>query len=333
MSTLVTGAAGFVGFHVASRLLDAGEQVMGVDALRTDAHARLRAERLHRLTTRPGFTFERMDLARPGALSRAATTWRVERVVHLAAKTNVRDSVTEPFAYVHDNLTAFAEVLEYGRRRSIDHLVFASSGSVYGGGNGRPAAVGDATDCPGSFYAATKKANEMMAYSYAEAYRLPCTGLRLFNVYGPWARPDSAAMVFARAITRGQPVPVFGDGTMVRTFTYVGDVARAVSRALEDPPGAGQVTPFRIANVAGGAASTVAELLELLESMLGQRAQRRLLPMQPGEVRYSVGDCGGNPDSTPLAEGLALFLEWFAQYDALDNAAGRRQSRGRCVGA
>lgn len=327
MTTLVTGAAGFIGFHVASSLLEAGEEVLGVDVLRADRYADLRAARLGRLMVRPGFSFERVDVARPDALWQATTGCPVDRVVHLAARANARESVTSPSAYVHDNLMAFAEVLEHCRQRPVSHLVFASSGSVYGAGTGRPASPDDRTDRPRSFYAATKKANEVMAYSYADAYRLPCTALRFFNVYGPWARPDSAAVIFARAIVSGEPVPLFGAGAMTRSFTYVDDAVRAVIAALEHPPVQRPDAPFRAINVAAARAATVDQLLSELEQLLGRRSERHVLPMQPGEVRNSVGeDADGN--ATLLREGLERFLEWFNEYhaDDGDNPARRYRS-------
>lgn len=308
--TLVTGVAGFIGLHVAQRLLDRGCSVVGVDAL----HADISQRRLDQLTGRPGFTFHRLDLGEPGALAAAVADRRVTRIVHLAARANPRVSVTAPAGYVRDNLTAFAEILEFGRLGQVEHLIFSSSGSVYGGGEGTASSSTDPTGRPRSFYAATKTANEAMAYSYAACHGLPCTILRLFSVYGPWARPDSAAMIFARAIRAGRPVPLFGAGAMTRSFTYVGDVTSAIVRAA----GAGGPTarpPFRVANVAGPVA-TVERFAAIIEQLLGAPARRRLLPVPDGDVRDSLGrsdeDC-----PTPLAEGLRQFTDWFLAYPDL----------------
>jgi UDP-glucuronate 4-epimerase len=308
--TLVTGVAGFIGLHVAQRLLDCGGSVVGVDALHTD----ISQCRLAQLTGRPGFTFRRLDLSEPDALAAAVAGRRITRIVHLAARANPRASVAAPAGYVRDNLAAFAEILEFGRLGQIEHLIFSSSGSVYGGGDGTPSSSTDPTGRPRSFYAATKTANEAMAYSYAACHGLPCTVLRLFSVYGPWARPDSAAMIFARAIRAGRPVPLFGAGAMTRSFTYVGDVTSAIVRAAAAGGPAGP-PPFRVANVAGPAA-TVERFAATIEQLLGTRAGRRFLPVPDGDVPDSLGrsdeDC-----PTPLAEGLRHFTDWFMAYPDL----------------
>lgn len=309
--TLVTGVAGFIGVHVARQLLVRGAEVVGVDALRPGPAASIAESRLSQLEGSHGFTFHRLDLADPGALTREVAGHRITRVVHLAARANPRASVAEPAPYVPDNLTAFAEVLEFCRRGKVGHLLFASSGSVYGGGDGTPFNSADPAGQPRSFYAATKQANEVMAHGYAACYGLPCTALRLFNVYGPWARPDSAAMIFARAIRAGHPVPLFGGGTMTRSFSYIDDVTAAVIRAATAGGPAGQV-PFRLANVAGPAA-TVETFAAVLERLLGGRSARLLLPVPDGDVGYSVGR-SDEPCPTPLAEGLRRFVDWFTAH-------------------
>jgi UDP-glucuronate 4-epimerase len=309
--TLVTGAAGFIGLHVAQRLLDVGGSVIGVDALRGVPGGDVSERRLAQLQGRRGFTFSRLDLSKPGALADAVAGHRITQVVHLAARANPRASVAAPATYVRDNLTAFAEVLEFCRLGGVEHLLLASSGSVYGGGDGTPSSSAAPTSEPRSFYAATKKANEVMAYSYAACYGLPCTVLRLFNVYGPWARPDSAAMIFARAIRAGLPVPLFGAGAMTRSFTYVDDVTAVVARAVAAGGPAGR-PPFRLANVAGPAA-TVEMFAGIIERLLDSRAGRRSLPVPNGDVRYSVGRSDEHCP-TPLAEGLRRFADWFTAY-------------------
>jgi UDP-glucuronate 4-epimerase len=338
---LVTGAAGFIGFHVAARLLDRGERVVGVDRLDAYYDPRLKEARLARLLGRPGFRFERADLADAAACERVFDAEPFRRVIHLAAQAGVRYSLENPRAYVDANLSGFVNVLEGCRRRGVAHLVFASSSSVYGGNAKVPFATTDPVDHPVSLYAATKKANELMAHAYAHLFGLPVTGLRFFTVYGPWGRPDMAPVLFTRAILEGRPIEVFNHGRMRRDFTYVDDVVEAVVRVLARPPAPDPAlegrdpapdrswAPYRVYNVGNDRPVELLELIAAIEGALGRTARKVLRPMQPGDVVATWADVSalerdhGFRPRTPLAEGIAAMVRWYREFQGAgrDDAA------------
>ena len=319
---LVTGAAGFIGMHAAAALLDRGDAVVGVDNLDPYYDVSLKEARLARLADRAGFAFERLDLAEADATARLFRDGRFDGVVHLAAQAGVRYSLVNPSAYVRANVDAFGHVLEGCRHARIAHLVYASSSSVYGAGHTLPFSEDQPTDHPVSLYAATKKSNEVMAHSYAHLYGLPATGLRFFTVYGPWGRPDMAPMIFTRAILAGEPIRVFNEGRMRRDFTYVDDIVEGVVRVLDLPPQrtpAG-AAPHAIYNIGNHEAVELSEFIATLERLLGRNAIRDLQPMQPGDVpaTYASTDrlraLTGFAPRTPLADGLARFVDWYREY-------------------
>lgn len=321
---LVTGAAGFLGMHVARRLLDAGHAVVGIDEVNAYYDPSLKEARVARLLAHPGFQFERMDVADAGAVSALFARHRFERVVHLAAQAGVRHSLKDPFAYDRSNLAGMTSMLEACRHAGVAHLVYASSSSVYGGNTKVPFNEDDRVDTPVSFYAATKRANELMAHTYAHLYGLPATGLRFFTVYGPWGRPDMAYWMFTDAILSGRPIDVFGDGLLSRDFTYCDDVVTAIERLAWMPPaaavGAVAAAPHRILNVGNSAPHTVNELIGTLESLIGRQAVRVSKPMPPGDVACTFADSArlaaltGFRPTTALRDGLAAFVGWFRDY-------------------
>jgi UDP-glucuronate 4-epimerase len=323
MAVLVTGAAGFIGFHVAAALARAGERVLGVDNLSDYYDVRLKEARLAELRSLEGFSFERLDIAERGALARAVERrGDVERVVHLAAQAGVRHSLTDPHAYVSANLAGHLEVLETCRGiAGLKHLVYASSSSVYGGNTKLPFSETDPVDTPQSLYAATKKADELMSYCYAHLYRLPMTGLRFFTVYGPWGRPDMAAWIFTRAILAGEPIRLFNQGKMRRDFTYIDDVVAGVLAALAKPPAdEGAAPPHRIYNLGNHRSEELERFVGVLERAIGKPARRQLAPMQPGDVAATYADIeaatrdlGFHPQTT-IDEGLPRFVEWYRAY-------------------
>jgi UDP-glucuronate 4-epimerase len=330
MRILVTGCAGFIGMHVAQRLLADGHAVVGLDNLNAYYDPQLKQARLECLVTQPQFEFHRLDLAdRPGieALFRDA---RIERVVHLAAQAGVRYSLHNPHAYTESNVTGFLNVLEGCRHAGCQHLVFASTSSVYGANRKLPFSVHDNTDHPVSLYAATKKANEVMAHTYSHLFGLPCTGLRFFTVYGPWGRPDMSLYLFTKAILEDRPIDVFNHGDMQRDFTYVDDIVEGVVRVLDRLPQgdatadmrdpARSTAPFRLYNIGNHSPVKLAQFIEVLESALGKKAQKRLLPMQPGDVYATYADVEdlhrdvGFAPRTPLEEGVRKFVAWYRDY-------------------
>lgn len=323
MAVLVTGAAGFIGFHVTAALARSGERVLGLDNLSPYYDVRLKEARLAELRKLPGFAFERLDLAERGALAALLARHRdIDRVVHLAAQAGVRYSLIEPRAYVSANLAGHLEVLEACRQiAGLKHLVYASSSSVYGGNTKLPFSETDPVDTPQSLYAATKKADELMSHCYAHLYRTPATGLRFFTVYGPWGRPDMAAWLFTEAILRGEPIKLFNRGKMRRDFTYIDDIVAGVLACLAKPPAdAGTAPPHRIYNLGNHRSEELERFVDVLERALGLTARRELVPMQPGDVpatyadiRAASRDFGFQPKTT-IDQGLPKFVAWYRGY-------------------
>ncbi|ACL67753.1 NAD-dependent epimerase/dehydratase [Anaeromyxobacter dehalogenans 2CP-1] len=319
---LVTGAAGFIGHFVAKRLLAAGRQVVGIDNLVPYYDVALKEARLARLTGIPGFRFERMDLADRAAAERLFAEVRPDGVIHLAAQPGVRYSLENPHAYVDANITGFLNVLEGCRHHAVQHLVYASSSSVYGGNTKVPFSVGDNVDHPVSLYAATKKANELMAHTYSHLFGIPATGLRFFTVYGPWGRPDMAPMLFTKAILEGRPIKVFNHGNMKRDFTYVDDIVEGVLRVYErPPPGAG--VRARVYNIGNSTPVDLMHFIGTLERLLGREAEKQMLPMQAGDVPATfadVSDLEHDIDFRPrtsLEDGLRQLVEWYREFYAI----------------
>jgi UDP-glucuronate 4-epimerase len=331
-TVLLTGAAGFIGFHVAERLLADGHQVIGLDNLSPYYDPSLKQARLDRLLPHARFAFERADVSDRGAMPEVFRRHRPARVVHLAAQAGVRYSLENPHAYVDANLVGFVNVLEGCRHEGVEHLVFASSSSVYGANTRLPFSVHDNVDHPLSLYAATKKANELMAHTYAHLYGLPSTGLRFFTVYGPWGRPDMALFLFTKAILEDRPIDVFNEGRMQRDFTYVDDVVEGLVRILARPPAPDPAwsgdrpdpgtsrAPYRVYNIGNDRPVELLRYIEVLEQCLGRRARKNLLPMQPGDVpatRADVSDLArdvGYRPRTTVEEGVARFVDWYQSY-------------------
>ncbi|HKF70926.1 MAG TPA: NAD-dependent epimerase/dehydratase family protein [Stellaceae bacterium] len=323
MTVLVTGAAGFIGFHVAAALAHAGERVLGVDNLSPYYDVRLKEARLAELRGLSGFAFERLDIAERGALGKLLSGQRdIDRVVHLAAQAGVRYSLIEPRAYVSANLVGHLEVLEACRGiSSLKHLVYASSSSVYGGNTKLPFSESDSVDTPQSLYAATKKADELMSHCYAHLYRMPTSGIRFFTVYGPWGRPDMAAWLFTKAILAGEPITLFNNGKMRRDFTYIDDVVAGVLACLSKPPAdASAVPPHRVYNLGNHRSEELERFVAVLERALGKPARRDLVRMQPGDVIATYADIDaasrefGFSPKTTIDEGLPRFVQWYRGY-------------------
>lgn len=329
---LVTGAAGFIGFHVARRLLEEGEDVLGLDNLNDYYDVVLKEARLSRLRAYPAFRFQKMDVAdRPGMEDLFAKE-KPMRIVHLAAQAGVRFSLANPHTYVESNIVGFLNVLEGCRKVATAHLVFASSSSVYGGRRSIPFSEHQPTDHPISLYAATKKSNEVMAHAYAHLFGFPCTGLRFFTVYGPWGRPDMALFTFTKRILEGTPIQLYGHGRLVRDYTYIDDIVEGVVRILkrpaqpnpawmdEKPDPATSRAPFRIYNIGNNTPIVLDKYVSILEACLGRRAIRQLLPEQPGDVPATLADVTdlfdevGFRPSTPVEKGIARFVEWYRDY-------------------
>jgi UDP-glucuronate 4-epimerase len=318
---LVTGAAGFIGHHVCRRLLAAGEEVVGLDNLNDYYTPRLKHDRLAQLQGLPGWRFVPGDLTDASGIATLVRDTAAECVINLAAQAGVRWSLERPQAYVDANLVGFANVLEACRHAGTPHLVYASSSSVYGANTKTPFAETDPVDWPVSLYAATKKANELMAHSYSHLFGLPCTGLRFFTVYGPWGRPDMAYWKFTESILAGTPIEVYGEGLLRRDFTYVDDVVEAIIRMVRRPPAAGATdgttAPWRIYNIGNHTPVTVAVLLETLERLCGRRAARVMRPRPPGDVEATFADVTalardfGFAPRTPLEDGLGRFVDWY----------------------
>jgi len=325
MSYLVTGAAGFIGFHVCNALLARGEAVIGVDNLNDYYDVALKEARLVRLTAQPEFSFHNVDIADRDAMQAVAAAHKdITHVIHLAAQAGVRYSIENPAAYIQTNIVGQGIILELCRHmEGLEHLVYASSSSVYGGNKKLPFSVEDPTDTPVSLYAATKKADELMAYCYSHLYRLPATGLRFFTVYGPWGRPDMAAYIFALAITQGRPIPVFNHGDMRRDFTYIDDIVAGVLAVAGGPPKGAEGAPHRVYNIGNSRSEPLMRYIELIEQALGRKAQLDLQPMQPGDVKESFADLtaiqrdfGFEPQTT-IEEGIPRFIDWFKEYNGI----------------
>ena len=322
MTVLVTGAAGFIGYHVATALLARGEAVVGIDDLNDYYDVSLKRARLDRLESQTNFTFRRVDIADQAAVDAlAADAGPFRAVVHLAAQAGVRYSLENPMAYIRSNVVGHTIILELCRHMDgLEHLVYASSSSVYGGNTELPFAVEDRVDSPVSLYAATKRADELIAHAYAHLYRLPCTGLRFFTVYGPWSRPDMAAYLFTQAILAGRPIKVFNHGNMRRDFTYVDDIVDGVLRVLERPPADIAATPHRLYNIGSNHPESLLDFIAVLEAELGQTAEKELLPLQPGDVPETAADISaiqrdtGFTPSTPIAIGVPKFVAWYRDY-------------------
>ncbi len=329
---LVTGAAGFIGSHVTRRLLDRGDDVAGVDNLNDYYDPRLKEARLQRLSASERFHFVRADVGDREAMERVFAEYKPQRVVHLAAQAGVRYSLTNPFAYTRSNIDGFLTILEGCRHGGVEHLVFASSSSVYGANTRQPFSEHHNVDHPVSLYAATKKANELMAHTYASLFGVPATGLRFFTVYGPWGRPDMALFKFTRGILAGEPIPVFNEGRMVRDFTYIDDIVEGVIRVLDhpaaadpawtgdDPDPARSYAPWRVFNIGNNKPVQLLEYISVIEETLGIKATLDLLPMQPGDVPSTMADVRelerevGFKPSTPVREGVRRFVEWYRDY-------------------
>jgi len=320
---LVTGAAGFIGFHVARQLLAEGRQVVGLDSLNSYYDPALKQSRLNILRADARFSFEQIDLADRASMAFLFAKHRFPVVVHLAAQAGVRHSIDHPHAYADANLEGFVNVLEGCRQNQCRHLVYASSSSVYGANAKLPFSVDDRTDSPISLYAATKKANELMAHSYSHLYRLPVTGLRFFTIYGPWGRPDMAIFLFAKSIIEGTPIRLFNHGRMRRDFTHIDDVTRVVLRLLDRVPGDGASAgsaPARVYNVGNHRPEELLHVVGLLEKELGREAVKDMLPMQPGDVMETFADVGdlmrdaGFRPQTSIEDGIRGFVAWYRDH-------------------
>ena len=333
---LVTGAAGFIGFHVARRLLADGHSVLGADNLNDYYDVSLKQARLRILTASPQFCFEKIDLSDRPATAALFQKYTMPRVVHLAAQAGVRYSVDHPHVYADSNLVAFLNILEGCRAQRVEHLLFASSSSVYGGSTRLPFTVHDNVDHPVSLYAATKKANELMAHAYAHLYKVPCTGLRLFTVYGPWGRPDMATFGFTRAILKGEPIDIYNNGRMRRDFTYIDDIVESIVRLIDKPAApddawhsrppdpASSFAPYRVYNLGNHQPVELLDFVSILERALGRTAVKRFLPMQPGDVLETFADVKeltetiGFAPSTPLETGIRRFVDWYREFYGVD---------------
>ena len=338
MATLITGAAGFIGYHLARHLLARGDRVIGLDNLNDAYSSQLKKDRIDDLNRAfgSGFTFLRADFAEAPDLQAALESFEFETIAHFGAQAGVRYSLQNPHAFGRSNLMGHLNILELARSRRIKHLVYASSSSVYGANTSLPFRVEDRVDHPISLYAATKKADELMSETYAHLFRLPQTGLRFFTVYGPWGRPDMAMWIFTRNILRGEPIKLFNHGQMRRDFTYIDDIISGVVAAHDAPPSddgapkpGGSLSPHRLYNIGNSRSEEIMRMVEILEQACGRRAIVELLPMQPGDVRETCADISaierdlGFRPKTLIDEGVPRFVEWFQEYhSAVEGAAG-----------
>ena len=332
MKILVTGAAGFIGMQCTLRLLARGDQVVGLDNLNDYYDVSLKQSRLQRLTPHAGFRFAKLDVADRDGMAALFRSEKFDRVIHLAAQAGVRYSLKNPRAYIDSNVVGFANILEGCRHNQVQHLVYASSSSVYGGNTKMPFSEHDSVDHPVSLYAATKKANELMAHTYSHLYGLPTTGLRFFTVYGPWGRPDMALFLFTKAILEGRAIDVFNHGNMQRDFTYIDDIVEGVVRVLDRPPvadpgfdtaapdAARSWAPYRVFNIGNQGPAQLMDFIAAVERAVGCTAVKEFLPMQPGDVQATYADVRqltdwtGFAPGTPVDEGVARFVAWYRQY-------------------
>ena len=332
MKILVTGTAGFIGSHLAQRLLERGDEVVGIDNLNDYYDPRLKQARLEQFTAHHNFRFTQASLEDRAAVERAFAEFAPERVVNLAAQAGVRYSLENPQAYIDSNIVGFLNILEACRHHGVEHLVYASSSSVYGANRKLPFSVEDPVDHPVSLYAASKKANELMAHTYSHLFALPTTGLRFFTVYGPWGRPDMALFLFTRKILAGEPIDIFNHGRHTRDFTYIDDIVEGVVRTLDRVPGADPAhnplaptpasssAPYRVYNIGNHQPVQLLRYIEVLEDCLGRKAERRLLPLQPGDVPDTYADVDalhrdtGYSPSTTIEVGVSRFVEWYRAF-------------------
>ena len=333
---LVTGAAGFIGFHVARRLLENGVAVVGIDNLNDYYDPQLKKDRLAELDGTPGFQFHKIDLLEDEPLQALFQEHGFRQVIHLAAQAGVRHSLENPRAYIDSNVVGFLNLLESCRQQKVEHLLYASSSSVYGANTKMPFAVGDSVDHPLSLYGATKKSNELMAHAYSHLFRLPTSGIRFFTVYGPWGRPDMALYLFTRAILEGRPIELFNEGKMRRGFTFIDDAVEGILRLLDHParedpnwhadaPGpASSSAPYRVYNMGTSEPVELSLFVELLEKALGRTAIKQMAPIQPGDVPATSADLSSLVEAvdelpcTPLPEGIRHFISWYGQYHQVD---------------
>ena len=332
MKILLTGAAGFIGMHTSLRLLARGDTVVGVDNLNDYYDVNLKEARLARLSSHANFHFHKLDVANRDGIAALFAAEKPERVIHLAAQAGVRYSLTNPHAYIDSNIVGFTNILEGCRHNAVQHLAYASSSSVYGGNTAMPFSEHHNIDHPISLYAASKKANELMAHTYSHLYQLPCTGLRFFTVYGPWGRPDMALFLFTKAILAGEPIDIFNHGNMVRDFTFVDDIVEGVIRVLDkpatpnpafnpaNPDPATSSAPYRVFNIGNNQPTPLMDYIAALESALGVTAKKNYLPMQPGDVPATSANTdeldawvGFKPD-TAVKDGVARFVDWYRGY-------------------
>ena len=332
MKVLITGTAGFIGSNVAHKLLDRGDEVIGLDNLNDYYDVNLKKDRLSRLTSRGSFTDIRLDLEDREGIAKLFKEHKPDRVVHLAAQAGVRYSLINPHAYIDSNIQGTTNILEGCRHNEVEHLVYASSSSVYGANTKLPFSVHDNVDHPVSLYAASKKANELMAHTYSHLYQLPTTGLRFFTVYGPWGRPDMALFLFTKAILEGKPIDVFNYGKCRRDFTYIDDIVEGVIRTLDkvaspnsewsgdNPDSATSYAPYKIYNIGNNQPVELLRFIEIIEECLGRKAEKNMLPLQPGDVPATyanvddlINDIGFKP-ATPIEDGIANFVTWYKDY-------------------
>ncbi|MBL4802584.1 MAG: GDP-mannose 4,6-dehydratase [Emcibacter sp.] len=332
MAIVVTGAAGFIGFNVSRLLLERGEDVIGIDNLNDYYSVDLKETRLEEIKKHPRFTFLKLDFSDFDALKTALDQHDVKKVIHLGAQAGVRYSLTNPFIYAQTNLIGHLNIVEYCRHvEGFEHLVYASSSSVYGGNKNMPFSVDDRVDNPVSLYAATKKADELMSQSYAHLFRLPQTGLRSFTVYGPWGRPDMAMWIFTKKILAGEPIPVFNHGDMLRDFTFIEDIIDGIVRCLDNPPQddgtmhtVGSNAPHRVYNIGNNDTVKLLDMIKVLEKALGKEAIMEMLPMQPGDVKETAADITaiqndlGFEPKTKIEEGIPKFVHWYKQYHKIN---------------
>ncbi|MFJ5759030.1 NAD-dependent epimerase [Neobacillus sp. NPDC093182] len=329
MNILVTGAAGFIGFHLSKRLLAENYHVIGVDNLNDYYDIQLKNKRLKQLETNDKFTFYKVDLADAEGLTKIFESHSIPIVINLAAQAGVRYSLTHPHSYVHSNLVGFVNILEACRHYQVEHLLYASSSSVYGANSKTPFSTQDTVDHPVSIYAATKKANELMAHTYSHLFNIPTTGLRFFTVYGPWGRPDMAYYSFTKDIIEGNPIKVYNNGDMRRDFTYIDDIVEGIVKLLDQPPEpdpnrdldpSTSHAPYKIYNIGNNSPVRLMDFIHTLENLIGKKAKMEFLPMQPGDVKETYADitdlqkAAGFSPATPLEIGLGFFVEWYKKY-------------------